>query len=157
MKLNQSFLYGMGSGLILASILFGASELLQTDKPSQAMQPEQTAGTSLAQQQQPSGGTTAAQQQQPAAADNGQPAASTQTAQGQPSGQSANSGKVKLDISEGMNARQIADLLVQKGIISDADSFLSAAGNRVNSIRTGTYELPLKADHQQVLAVITKG
>lgn len=145
MKWNQNFLYGLGTGLILASIMFGTAELLGADSASpQSLLLPRTDGAGAEKR------LTAGEISAPA----GKGAAQSDQA---PSQQLQPEQKtVSVTITEGMQALEIAELLKQKGAIADVSAFLAAAGDQAKNIRIGTYELPRNGDYTEILRQITK-
>ena len=63
-----------------------------------------------------------------------------------------------VSIPAGSNLTDVADLLYAKAIITDRDDFLRLAQKQkvTRLIKAGTYNLPVAADLQQVISIITK-
>lgn len=150
MRLNQNFLYGLGSGLILAAIIFGVSDLVssesflpQTAAVPPAAQPAPNVH-SLSTGAQPLTGQIPIQQPS-----DPQPAQMKETQARQ------EKKTVSVTIKNGMQASEIAELLKNKGVIFDVAAFLASAGEQTKNIRIGTYDLPLNGDYAEVLRIIT--
>lgn len=145
MKLNRSFLYGLGTGLIFASLIFGISDLAESKSSPQS--------------------ATAVSQPLPSAAGSSQSntfndQTNTQKpAEQKPSEQKPAADKPKATVSvtikEGMYGEDIANLLKEKGVIEDAAAFLNASADQVNKIRIGSYDLPIHGDFAQIIQIIT--
>lgn len=145
---NKNFLFGLGTGLVAASLLFGLSDLLSSSK--NVVEPATNKQIASSANSLPSAGQSAPQDTKSPPA-NQQNSVSSAPAQEQ--GKSPE--KVKVEIKEGMTASQIADLLVQNGVVTDQRAFLQAADEKVKQIRIGTYELPVKGDFGQIIQIIT--
>lgn len=152
---NRNFLYGFGTGLIVASLLFGVSDLASS-KPAPASQTSQTvppaSETAPSSNSLPSSPALPSNPA-PAPQNNQQPS----SADRQNQDADASSGKVKVVIKRGMVASEVADMLLKNGVIADVDTFLNAADGKVRQIRTGTYELPVNGDYERILQIITSG
>ncbi|MFC4768815.1 hypothetical protein [Effusibacillus consociatus] len=130
---NRNFLLGLGTGLIAASILFGVSDLVSSKDTLPVSDSSLTGGNPPQTNQHPLAAATP-NQEAPKTSD-----------------------KVKILITEGMTAAEIAELLVKKGVVTDSNAFLEAAKDKTNQIRIGTYDLPVKGDYGQILQILTSG
>jgi rhodanese-related sulfurtransferase len=143
MRWNQNFLYGLGTGLILAAIIFGAAELIDADSGSPQSLLFPRSDGSVSEKQLTVGDTSAPAEKNPIQPD--QP----------PAPQLQPKKTVSVTITDGMQAQEIAELLKQKGAITDVTAFLATAGDQSKNIRIGTYELPINGDHVVILRLIT--
>lgn len=156
MKINQNFLFGLGTGFILASMIFGVADLVGSSplSPQSSMVPLPTSGLNSVQpaQSQP---LQSAENKQSGQQQQTQSAVGTQVPQNkQPQRQPENK-TVSVTIKVGMQAAEIAELLKEKGVIADVNAFLNNAKDRTTNIRIGTYELPINGDNDAVLKIIT--
>ncbi|WP_018132532.1 MltG/YceG/YrrL family protein [Effusibacillus pohliae] len=147
---NRNFLFGLGTGLIATSIVYGVSDLVRS-QPAVIPQPSPATTSAKSVDNHAAGRENSNANNQPSSANQ-------QTAVPQPQAPAAapSSAKVKVEIKKGMTAAEIADLLVKSGVIADANAFLNTAQEKVKQIRVGVYELPVNGDYQQILAIITK-
>jgi len=65
--------------------------------------------------------------------------------------------KISFTIKRGMSSGQVATLLVQKGLIEDADDFNKyiIKKDKESTIRVGTYSLPQTATYDDIVKIIT--
>jgi hypothetical protein len=157
---------GCGIGVWLAALIVGLLHLLQTldtaPKPGLSTQSPQTE-TAWSEEQVRTYAKThhlvvltedeyKKQQQQ----------LQTQTAQLERLKQTANSAtpqrgdRVFVAIQPGLSLREIADLLNKAGVIKDANAFVNAASQAPRFVKAGVYALPVGADDQSVLSIITR-
>ncbi|BCJ85291.1 hypothetical protein [Effusibacillus dendaii] len=137
---DRKFLLGFGSGLLVAAIVFGLYGLLAAGTKAS---PSSVGKEGSLQATVPSAPTGSAAAPQPA------------DSQGQNQPNSATT-KVQVEIKNGMVASEVADLLVQRGVLKESQDFLWGAQDKSRHIRSGTYELPLNADPNEVLRVLTR-
>lgn len=65
--------------------------------------------------------------------------------------------KVQITIKQGDNARQVAETLYANGLVDDAEAFRKYFGTTglANRICVGTFEIPMGATYDQIIAIIT--
>lgn len=66
--------------------------------------------------------------------------------------------KIRLEIKKGMSSENIADLLVQKGIIDESGAFLDRLKetNAETKLKEGIYEIPKGSGYDEIINMLTK-
>jgi len=151
----RSVSLGAGLGLLVASLIFYAGQSLLPDAtalPSPQETPAAGTASDWKQAAQQAGMAVLTQQELEQRVEQARLAGAEQKAKEL---QEQRAGKVFVYIPNGMGSADVAQLLHASGVIENREAFLQARAGQANPIRMGTYELPLKANPQEVLRLLS--
>jgi hypothetical protein len=175
MKLSRDYLFGLGSGLILSSLIIISSQWLGILPESKDLSERSAQGEYLSE-------STAQEEylskQQPTAAneapvssglpdeeglsDGSEPLNPSHPDSGSPVQEEINAGVAAaertLTIPPGATATVIIDLLYSQGIIADKRSFRDTVEKRnaTKRFRAGTFIIPSGIDYDELVTILTK-
>ena len=141
---TRALFLGVGAGLLAATLTFGIGQSLTPAAPA-APTPAPAA---------PKAGMielTQAELDERLAAAKGEGAKQKEA---ELASQPAAPQKVAVYIQPGMGTTDVALLLQAAGVLADGNELIRLRQNHPNPIRSGTYQLPLKGDPQEVLKLI---
>jgi hypothetical protein len=66
--------------------------------------------------------------------------------------------KVEVNIISGMSSENIADLLKEKGLVSDTKAFLARLEevDKENVLKVGSFEIPGNSDFDEIISILTR-
>jgi len=158
----RALLLGLGSGMLVATVVIGAGEMLSPEAPAQPSAPAQEQGQGTT----PTDWQKAAQeagmivlskeefdQKLVQSKTEGAKAKEAELA-AKPAPAPAAPTTVRVYIQSGMGTKDVGQLLKAAGVIANVDEFVAARQNHNSPIRAGIYELRLNMTPQDVFKVV---
>lgn len=158
----RALLLGLGSGMLVATVVIGAGEVLSPEDPAQpsAPVPQQEQGatpTDLQKAAQEAGMVVLSKeefdQKLGQARNEGAQAKAAELAN-KPAPAPTAPTTVRVYIQSGMGTKDVGQLLKAAGVIANVDEFVAARQNHNSPIRAGIFELRLNSTPQDVFKVV---